>query len=122
MLIASLAAEPFRYSPSHITNLLVLKNPGNKDKNAFPMMSMTTGGTDPTSKKNKRKDSRIPPKGTVPNEVRKRQIDIIRNETLLYKRLTEWYERKSHLNEKTIVKKFKNIISNYMSRDPNYQS
>ena len=122
MLIASLAAEPFRYPPSHITNLLVLNNPDNKEKEAFDIMAMTTGGTDPTSKKNKRKDTRKPPKGTVPNEVRKRQINIIRNETLLYKRLTEWYKRKSHLNEKTIVKKFGNIISNYMSRDPNYQS
>ena len=122
MLIASLAAEPFRYPPSHITNLLVLNNPDNKEEEAFDIMAMTTGGTDPTSKKNKRKDTRKPPKGTVPNKVRKRQINIIRNETLLYKRLTEWYERKSHLNEKTIVKKFGNIISNYMSRDPNYQS
>ena len=121
MLIASLAAEPFRYSPSHITNLLILNNPGNKEKKAFPMMAMTTGGTDPTSKKNKRKDTRTPPKGTVPNKVRKRQIDIIRNETKLYEDLTKWYKRKSHLNEKTIVKKFGNMISNYISRISDYR-
>lgn len=85
MLIASLAAEPFRYGPSHITNLIALNNYSNSKKLAFSVMAMTTGGTDPRSSKNVRQDPNG--KGTVPNEVRKRQIEIVENDSDLYNRL-----------------------------------
>jgi len=75
MLIASLAAEPFRYGPSHITNLIALNNYSDSRKPAFSVMAMTTGGTDPRSSRNVQQDPNR--KGTVPNEVRKRQIEMV---------------------------------------------
>jgi hypothetical protein len=109
MLIASLAAEPFRYGPSHITNLIALNNYYNysdSDDSAFSVMAMTTGGTDPRSSKNVLKDPNR--KGTVPNEVRKRQIEIVKNDSTLYNRLNNYYYKNaSKMKESEIIKKFK---------------
>ena len=114
MLIASLAAEPFRYGPSHITNLIALNNYSDSDKPAFSVMAMTTGGTDPRSSKN------VPPdpnrKGTVPNEVRKRQIEIVENDSL-YNRLKNYYNKNaSKMKESEIIKKLPNIIRDYLNK------
>ena len=117
MLIASLAAEPFRYGLSHITNLIALNNYYNysdSDDSAFSVMAMTTGGTDPRSSKNVLKDPNR--KGTVPNEVRKRQIEIVENDSL-YNRLKNYYNKNaSKMKESEIIKKFQNIIRDYLNK------
>ena len=118
MLIASLAAEPFRYGPSHITNLIALNNYYNysdSDDSAFSVMAMTTGGTDPRSSKNVLKDPNR--KGTVPNEVRKRQIEIVKNDSTLYNRLNNYYYKNaSKMKESEIIKKIQNIIRDYLNK------
>ncbi len=115
MLIASLAAEPFRYEPSHITNLLALNDSSNSRQPAFSVMAMTTGGTDPRSSKNLPKDPNK--KGTVPNKVRKRQIEIVKNDSTLYNRLNNYYYKNaSKMKESEIIKKFQNIIRDYLNK------
>jgi hypothetical protein len=115
MLIASLAAEPFRYEPSHITNLIALNNSSNSSQPAFSAMVMTTGGTDPRSSKNVPKDPNG--KGTVPEEVRRRQIEIVKNDSNLYNRLQNYYNKNaSKMKESEIIQKFQNIIRDYLNK------
>jgi len=115
MLIASLAAEPFRYEPSHITNLIALNNFSDSDEPAFSVMAMTTGGTDPRSSKNVLKDPNK--NGTVPNKVRRRQIEIVTNDSNLYERLLEnYYKNASKMKESEIIKEFQNIIRDYLNK------
>ncbi|MBD1934454.1 MULTISPECIES: eCIS core domain-containing protein [Cyanophyceae] len=115
MLVASLVAEPFRYSPSHITNLIALNNPANASQPAFNIMAMTTGGTDPRSSKNVEKDPNK--KGTVPKKVRERQISIVKNDSELYERIESYYNtNKSKKNENQIIQKFRNIIQDYLNQ------
>jgi hypothetical protein len=132
MLIASLAAEPFRYPPSHITNLILLNN-SNKRMPAFATMAMTTGGTDPTSqdqdpqgidtkkakkgqKNNKAKEpEQQTPKGTVPKKVRTRQINIVKNDDILYEQLKTYYDINSSKNDNEIIEKFQNILRDHLT-------
>jgi hypothetical protein len=116
MLIASLAAEPFRYSPSHITNLIMFNNYEDRNKPAFDVMAMTTGGTDPRSSKNIEKDPKK--KGTVPKKVRERQISIVKNDRQLYQRLENYYDsNKAKIkNENHFIEKFRNIIQDYLNK------
>jgi hypothetical protein len=115
MLIASLAAEPFRYGPSHITNLIALNNYSDSDEPAFSVMAMTTGVTDPRSSKNVPQDPNK--KGTVPNKVRKRQIEIVENDSALYNRLNNYNNKNaSKMKESEIIKKFPNIIQDYLNK------
>ncbi|AFZ26209.1 hypothetical protein Cylst_4103 [Cylindrospermum stagnale PCC 7417] len=137
MLIASLAAEPFRYPPSHITNLILLNN-SNKTMPAFATMAMTTGGTDPTSQdqapqgidtkkskkgqKNKAQETeQQTPKGTVPNKVRRRQIDIVKNVNIvkndekLYDKLEIYYNTNRSKNDSEIIEKFQDILRDHLT-------
>jgi len=113
MLIASLAAEPFRYGLSHITNLIALNNHSNSKKLAFSVMAMTTGGIEPRSSKNVLQDPNG--KGTVPNEVRKRQIEIVENDSL-YNRLKNYNKNASKMKESEIFKKIPNMIRDYLNK------
>ena len=117
MLIASLAAEPFRYGPSHSTNLIALNNHSDSDKPAFSVMAMTTGGTDPRSSKYVRQDPKR--KGTVPNEVRKRQIEIVENDSL-YNRLKNYNKNASKMKESEILKKIPNMLRDYLNKIKSY--
>jgi len=115
MLIASLAAEPFRYEPSHITNLLALNDSSNSRQPAFSVMAMTTGGTDPRSSKNLPKDPNK--KGTVSSKVRTRQIDIVKNDRNLYERLENYYiTNVSKMKDSQIIQKFQNIIRDHLNK------
>jgi hypothetical protein len=76
---------------------------------------MTTGGTDPRSSKNVPQDPNR--KGTVPNDVRKRQIEIVKNDSALYNRLNSYYNKNvSKRKESEIIKKFQNIIRDYLNK------
>jgi len=115
MLIASLAAQPFRYGLSHITNLLAFNDSFDSDQPAFSVMAMTTGGTDPRSSKNVEQDPNK--KGTVSNKVRRRQIDIVKNDGNLYKRLENYYSTNaSKMKDSQIIQKFQNIIHDYLNK------
>ncbi|MEA5602722.1 eCIS core domain-containing protein [Nostoc sp. UHCC 0252] len=115
ILIASVAAEPFRYGPAHITNLIALNNPANMNQAAFGIMAMTTGGTDPTSSKNVPKDPQG--KGTVPQKVRGRQIAIVKNDTNLYSKLERYYTRNSSKNnDNETIRVFQHIIRTHLNK------
>ncbi|MEH2354725.1 eCIS core domain-containing protein [Nostoc sp.] len=115
ILIASIAAEPFRYGPAHITNLIALNNPANMNQAAFGIMAMTTGGTDPTSSKNVPKDPQG--KGTVPQKVRGRQIAIVKNDTNLYSKLEGYYTKNSSKNnDNETIRVFQHIIRTHLNK------
>lgn len=115
ILIASVAAEPFRYGPAHITNLIALNNPANMNQAAFGIMAMTTGGTDPTSSKNVPKDPQG--KGTVPQKVRGRQIAIVKNDTNLYSKLEGYYTKNSSKNkDNETIRVFQHIIRTHLNK------
>ena len=118
ILIASTAAEPLRYPPSHLTNLIGLDY-RNKELPAFDNMAMTTGGTDPTSEDNKKNDTINNPKvGTVPIKVRDRQFNMLRNDPDLNNEIEpfiEYYEEfPQEIDKNTeklqLIGKFQNII------------
>ena len=78
-------------------------------------MAMTTGGTDPRSSKNVLKDPNK--NGTVPNKVRRRQIEIVTNDSNLYERLLENYYKNAYkMKESEIIKEFQNIIRDYLNK------
>ncbi|MUG97774.1 DUF4157 domain-containing protein [Scytonema sp. UIC 10036] len=115
MLIASLVAEPFRYGPSHITNLLLLSDYGRHGEAAFAAMSMTTGGTDPTNSRNAALDPNG--RGTIPEDVRLRQIEIVKSNNELISRLENFYEENyERLRDTEMVRRFRNIIRDYLNR------
>lgn len=56
-------------------------------------------------------------KGTVPNEVRKRQIEIVENDSDLYNRLKNYYNKNaSKMKESEILKEIQNIIRDYLNK------
>lgn len=55
-------------------------------------------------------------KGTVPNEVRKRQIEIVENDSDLYNRLKNYNKNASKMKESEILKEIPNIIRDYLNK------
>ena len=114
ILIASLAAEPFRYPPSHITNLIALDYI-NSDRPAFDFMAMTAGGTDPKSAKNIEKDIINDPKvGTIPEKVRDRQLNIVKNNPYLKDEIELYFITFESAKDAKLIGIFKGIIRKYI--------
>ena len=90
MFVASMAAEPSRYSVAHITNLLALGAPELPGGTGFRHLSMTRGGTDPGG--GRPTDPNLGPSVRAPQIVTDRDLQIVRRRADIIDVLTRAYQ------------------------------
>ena len=137
MFCAGLIAEPARYGPAHIANLLTLANPDQQDEKAFVKqtgaLSMTGGGTDPEKKDFTKKDvsdikektgetlsqdgAKEKYKGKVANHVREKVINSITTNSQLMGSLNKKFKSLPQNNKALITFEFKKIIRKYLKKN-----
>jgi hypothetical protein len=112
MFLASMAAEPSRYSIAQITNLLALESANPTERqSAFERLSMTQGGTDPSEGRTKETDPNLRGRRGVerdmPKKVTDRDLDIVKNSSA-WPQIQE--AARKQREEQLLIKEIKRIL------------
>lgn len=118
MFLASMVAEPSRYSVAHITNLLAVDNPTPGSGSAFDRLAMTRGGTDPKAGRNVVTDpglegARAPDKD-APRRVTDRDLAIVKGRADVMAVLQRAFVPTE--SDANLVKKFEDAIEPFVRR------